>query len=218
MVSWDAVGCCTRTMPGLISHLAHHHPVDIPVRCSTMPPPAVRTVRDLLYWQYAKIISESSGAGKRQYGFVMDRFKKLRSGEIAWSTSIREWVRERESARACIYCGATGDLSTDHLVPRARGGPDVADNAVVACRACNSSKGDRGVYEWFGLQRKDTVPRVAEGKYLKLLYQMHERMGTLDAGRDDLERLCRDCEVGYLCEESRLTVYCLESVLMRTAR
>jgi len=178
-----------------------------------MPPPAVRTVRDLLYWQYAKIISESAGAGKRQYGFVMDRFQALRSGDIEWSTSIREWVKERELPSACIYCGAAEGLSTDHLIPRGRGGPDIADNAVVACRGCNSSKGDRGVYEWFSLQRKDEVPRVAEGKYLKLLYPLHEGLGTLDAGRADLERLCRDCEVGYLCEESRLTVYCLESVM-----
>ena len=54
-----------------------------------MPPPAVKSIRDLIFWQYAKIISESAGAGKRQYGFVMDRFKKLVSGEISWSTSIR---------------------------------------------------------------------------------------------------------------------------------
>ena len=181
-----------------------------------MPPPAVRTVRDLLYWQYSKIISESAGAGKTKYGFIMDRYKKLRSGDIEWSGSIREWVKERELPDACIYCNAIDGLTTDHLIPRARGGPDIADNAVVACRACNSSKGDRGVYEWFGLAKKDTVPRVAEGKYLKLLYQLHEARGTLDASRDDLERLCKDCEVGYLCEESKLTVYCLESVLRRT--
>ena len=97
----------------------------------------------------------------------------------------------------------------------ARGGPDIADNAIVAYGGCNSSKGDKGVYEWFGLLHKDEVPRVAEGKYLKLLHPMHEGMGTLDAGRADLERLCRDCEVGYLCEESKLTVYCLESVMRR---
>jgi len=58
----------------------------------------VKSFRDLIYWQYAKIISESAGAGKRQYGFVMDRFKKLVSGEISWSTSIREYVKEREKA------------------------------------------------------------------------------------------------------------------------
>jgi len=35
-----------------------------------MPPLVVKCVRDLVFWQYTKIISESAGAGKRQYGFV----------------------------------------------------------------------------------------------------------------------------------------------------
>ena len=61
-----------------------------------LPPKAVRTIQDLIFWQYAKIISESTGYGKKQFGFVMDRFKKLSSGEISWSGSIREYVKERE--------------------------------------------------------------------------------------------------------------------------
>jgi hypothetical protein len=183
-----------------------------------MPPAAVRTIRDLIYWQYAKIISESAGAGKKQYAFVMNRFKGLQAGRIEWSGAIREYLRERESPTRCIYCTATGDLSLDHLIPRSRGGPDMPDNAVMACRSCNSSKGAKGVYEWFGLDRRYEVPRVAEGKYLKLLYHVHEQRGTLDVARSDLDRLCERCEVGHLCEETALTVYCLESVLMSGAR
>jgi hypothetical protein len=180
-----------------------------------MPPSAVKTVRDLIYWQYAKIISESAGAGKRQFPFVMDRFKKLQSGEIEWSGTIREYVREREMPNQCIYCGATEQLSYDHLIPRSRGGPDVPDNVVMACRACNSSKGDRGVYEWYKLDRRYDVPRVAEGKYLKLLYEVHAQRGTLNVARVGLETLCQSCEQGYLCDETALTVYCLESVLTK---
>jgi hypothetical protein len=50
----------------------------------------VKTIRDLIYWQYAKIIAESAGAGKRQYGFVMNRFQSLATGQISCSTAIRE--------------------------------------------------------------------------------------------------------------------------------
>jgi hypothetical protein len=180
-----------------------------------MPPSAVKTIRDLIYWQYAKIISESSGMGKTQYPFLMNRFKNLQSGEIEWSGSIREYVREREMPNQCIYCGSTEGLSCDHLIPRDRNGPDTSDNAVMACKSCNSSKGDKGVYEWFKLERRDDLPRVVEGKYLKLLYKLHEERGTLDAGRADLKRLCEGCEVGHLCKETELTVYCLESILRR---
>ncbi len=42
-----------------------------------MPPPAIKTVRDLIFWQYAKIITESAGIGKRNWGFVMSRIKQL---------------------------------------------------------------------------------------------------------------------------------------------
>lgn len=64
-------------------------------------------------------------------------------------------------------------------MPRSRGGPDLPDNAVCVCRSCNSSKGDKRLYEWFGLENRYKVPRIAEGKYLKLLYSLHERNGTM---------------------------------------
>jgi 5-methylcytosine-specific restriction endonuclease McrA len=178
-----------------------------------MPPSAVKTIRDLIFWQYAKIISESAGYRKDNYRFIMSRFKKLQSGEIEWSSSIREYIRERESPTECIYCGAKTDLCYDHLIPRTRGGPDTPDNVVMACRGCNSSKANKGVYEWFELDWRDAVPRIAEGKYLKLLYPLHDERGTLNISRAELESLCAVCEVGYLCDETELTVYCLESVL-----
>jgi hypothetical protein len=56
------------------------------------------------------------------------------------------------------------------------------------------------------------VPRIVEGKYLKELCALHEKMGTPDVDRKGLERLCKDCRPEYLCEETALTVYCLESV------
>lgn len=124
-----------------------------------MPPPAVKTVRDLIYWQYSKIISESAGIGEKNYAFVMDRFKKLQAGGIEWSGSIREYILEREMPNQCIYCGSTENLSYDHIISRNRGGPDIPDNVVLACKSCNSSKGDKGVYEWFKLDRRYELPR-----------------------------------------------------------
>jgi hypothetical protein len=181
-----------------------------------MPPPAVRTLKDLLYWQYAKIISESAGFGKSNFGFIMDRFKKLRAGEIEWSSSIREWVHERESPDRCIYCGGGGRLTVEHMIPRSRGGPDHPDNAVWVCGACNSRKGDMRLYEFFGLGSRNEVPRVAEGKYLKLLYAELDRRGLLGVGRDNLSKLCGICDLGEKCPVAEdLTVYCLEGVFKK---
>lgn len=176
-----------------------------------MPPPAVKTIRDLIYWQYAKLIAKSAGQEK-QFGFIMDRFKKLQAGKIEWSGSIREYIREQEVIGRCIYCGSVRELTVDHLIPRSRGGPESGDNAVTACRACNSSRGDKGIYEWFELNRKDEVPRIVEGKYLKELYALHQKKGTLDVDQKSLEKLCKNCRPRYLCKETKLTVYCLESI------
>ncbi len=181
-----------------------------------MPPTAVKTLRELLYWQYAKIISESAGFGKNNYRFIMDRFKKLKSGEIRWSSSIREWVHEMEDPDRCIYCGAAGSLTVEHMIPRSRGGPDHPDNAVMVCADCNSSKGDKRLYEYFGLKNRNKVPRIAEGKYLKLLYDELDRRELLDLDRDRLPELCMACDLGERCPVAEeMTVYCLEGVFTK---
>lgn len=184
------------------------------VKGNCVPPSAVKSIRDLIYWQYAKIIAESAGAGKRKYGFVMDRFQKMINGDISWSTTIREYVKEREQTNMCIYCGAKEDLTLDHILPLSRGGPDSPDNAIWVCQHCNSSKGDQRLYEWFGLGRRYDIPRIAEGKYLKLLYTLHENMNTLDI--KDVSQLCPHCDLMKKCLEKRkLTVYCLEGLFRR---
>lgn len=42
----------------------------------------------------------------------------------------------------CGYCGNHAD-SIDHVLPRSRGGKNVWDNVIAACRACNLRKRDR---------------------------------------------------------------------------
>lgn len=175
-----------------------------------MPPPAVKTVRDLIYWQYAAIMTGAATGRKNEWALRMSFWKKLKSGEIVWSSDVREWLLEMENPNVCIYCGATEDLTTDHILPRSRGGEDVPDNVVRVCRACNSSKGAKGLYEWKGLGEKNNQNRIAEGKYLKYLYSLHERNGTLDR---TLQDLC-PCGLKQKCaaegHAERFTLYCIE--------
>ena len=182
-----------------------------------MPPSAVKSIRDLIYWQYAKLIAESAGFGKKNYGFIMSKFKELQSGKIQWSTAIREYIKEHEVPNQCIYCGNKENLTLEHILPRSRGGPDITDNAIMVCKHCNSSKGSKRLYEWKGLENKDQHHRIAEGKYLKLLYQLHDLEGTLDIS--EVKELCGSCDMGPLCLEAgsveKLTVYCLEGGFLR---
>jgi len=174
-----------------------------------MPPAAIKTIKDLIFWQYAKLISKSAGFGIQARAFQMKKFKELQTGKIQWSSSVREWLKEHEKPNECIYCGSKENLTIEHLLPKNKGGPDIPDNTILACKKCNSSKGKKRLYEWFGLKNKDKIPRIAEGKYLKLLYQIHEKNNTLNA-----TLLCNKCDLQNECKKEntykKLSVYCLE--------
>lgn len=183
-----------------------------------MPPSIVKTIREEIYWQYAKLISKSAGLGDSR-GFQMSTFLKLRDGKIKWSSAIGEYVKEHESKNTCIYCGSTEKLTVEHILPTARGGPNIADNAIFVCKKCNSSKGAKRLYEWFGFENKDKIPSIAEGKYLKLLFELHQKMGTLDISKDQIQQLCCKCDLGEECKiigkEGKLTVFCLEGIFKK---
>ncbi len=184
-----------------------------------MPPSAIKSVRDIIYYQYAKIISSSAGFGKENYGMIMSNWKKLKSGEMHWSTTVREWLKEHENANLCIYCGADGKLTTEHILPTSRGGENIPDNVVKVCSSCNSSKGSKRLYEWKGLEAKDKHHRIAEGKYLKYLYTLHERRGTIDI--DTVTELCTDCDMRKRCDVEnsveKLSVYCIEGCFTKNS-
>ncbi len=143
------------------------------------PPAAVKTVRELIYWEYAKLIAKGAGF-EGNYGFIMSRFQKLKRGEMQWSDVSREdrLMVERGKGR-CTYCESPGDLSWDHLIPVSKGGPNIISNQVVACRSCNSSKGNKDIFEWYS-RRHEEIPGLVKGKYLKLVFDFHEALGTLD--------------------------------------
>lgn len=181
-----------------------------------MPPPYVSTIREEILYEYAKLISRSAYRNL-QRGFITDRFKKLRDREITISDTVREWEREQELPKQCVFCGATRDLTTDHLIPTNRGGDDSPDNLVLACQTCNSSRGDKGVFEWLGLKKKDALHRLVAGKYLKQLLRIHEAAGTLELSKHQITQLCPTCPLPEVCKqwdkEQKLTCFCLESVL-----
>lgn len=45
----------------------------------------------------------------------------------------------------CQYCGAQGDMTFDHIIPRARGGLTTWENVVAACSPCNLRKGSKSL-------------------------------------------------------------------------
>jgi hypothetical protein len=63
----------------------------------------------------------------------------------------------RDGAR-CVWCGRVcGGLvrpTTDHLVPKVKGGPSWLENEVVACGRCNRERGHTGPTEWLAECRR----------------------------------------------------------------
>lgn len=150
-----------------------------------------KTVREVLYYEYAKIIANSAlGMNekssktekelKRYWGLVRSKFEDMKHGKMSPSGVIREnKMLIQKEGQYCAYCGSTSDLQWEHIVPLSRGGPDTIDNLVRACRNCNISKGGKTPSELYE-NRWHQIPRIVRGKYVKVLMAEHEKQGTLD--------------------------------------
>lgn len=172
-----------------------------------MPDRDVKTIQDLIYYQYSKIIAKSAFAsadGKdaknKHYGFIKKTFRELKTGVKSWSEITREDWQLVESEKKCIYCGSVIELNKEHIVPKSlRIKPECKDcdkiqsihNQVWACKKCNSSKSTKGLYEFFKImyptEKKfyDRIPTLLEKKYLKTMYNCHECAQTLLKGDID---------------------------------
>jgi 5-methylcytosine-specific restriction endonuclease McrA len=48
----------------------------------------------------------------------------------------------------CVYCGQSGKMTMDHVIPVSRGGRHSIGNLVPACQSCNFSKHNHTIMEW----------------------------------------------------------------------
>lgn len=65
----------------------------------------------------------------------------------------------------CQYCGSKGELTFDHVIPRARGGKTTWENVVAACGPCNLRKGSK-LLKQSGLSLR-RAPRRPAGEDLR---------------------------------------------------
>lgn len=62
-------------------------------------------------------------------------------------------ILERDGAH-CVWCRRPLEVglvhaTTEHLVPRIKGGPSWIENELAACKRCNNERGHRTPGEWF---------------------------------------------------------------------
>ena len=63
----------------------------------------------------------------------------------------------------CAYCGATGEMEIEHVIPISKGGTHAMGNIVPACHDCNSSKRAKEVESWYREQ-----PTFCEKRWRKI--------------------------------------------------
>lgn len=94
-----------------------------------------------------------------------------------WITKSRRLAIYLRDSFTCIYClrdlhgAAPSDVTLDHVVAWIDGGSDDECNLVTACRACNSSRGDKPVARFCGIETRKQIKRNTRrnlGSYLTL--------------------------------------------------
>lgn len=76
-----------------------------------------------------------------------------------WRSKIKEeWGYE------CAYCGSQDKLTIDHIVPKAKGGPDFTKNLLCACHDCNQDKAYSPMEDWYLSQEFFNVDRYEKIK------------------------------------------------------
>lgn len=153
----------------------------------------MRTVRELICWEYAKLIAGSAVGNRKNYNFVVTVFNRLMAGQISVSSVLRENKQLFMAGEECAYCGAKHGLQWEHIIPKTAGGPDTMDNLVRACASCNQTKACLDPYQWYESRGAiNGIPRIVLGKFLKLVLAEYERLGVLDSEEYMRERnVCR---------------------------
>jgi 5-methylcytosine-specific restriction endonuclease McrA len=98
-------------------------------------------------------------------------------------TSFNNIMLFKRDDHRCMYCGRNfrlGDLSRDHVFPRARGGKDIWENVVASCKRCNHAKADRTPEEaGMPLLAVPFRPNIFEAMYLSQHVVLADQMDYL---------------------------------------
>lgn len=146
----------------------------------------ITTVGDLLHWSYANLAMAHSAIavkaekyGRLQFMIRSRLYKGLNKQTMSLGSLADDERLKMVLPQACCYCGSRDYLSIDHLIPTKRGGANVGDNLVWACRSCNSSKCARDALEWLA-EKNQFPPILLLRRYLKLAIEMSQERNLMN--------------------------------------
>lgn len=151
------------------------------------------TVKEVLFWSYANLAMAHAAVDKKQkkytsfnYMIRAKLFKGLMDESMNIGTLFDDEKIKLASGSKCSYCGATGNLALDHIIPKKRGGKNTGDNLIYACKTCNSSKGKKDLMEWMNY-RNSFPPLMVLRRYLKLIINHCVENDLMELSPKDLE-------------------------------
>ncbi len=158
-----------------------------------MPQIHPNTVAELIYWSYANLAMAHDGLSraiptydKTSFIIRMRLYNGLLSGKMQISSLFKDERWKMENGARCVYCGATDNLSIDHLFPRIKGGEDNADNLVCCCKSCNSSKGKKDLMAWYN-ERGQFPSIMVLRRYLKLVHKQCVELGLMEKPLEEVD-------------------------------
>jgi 5-methylcytosine-specific restriction endonuclease McrA len=85
---------------------------------------------------------------KQKAHFITDKvirlldYIRLPYKKLMENRPTKNLIMKRDGYK-CLYCGATENLTLDHIMPQSRGGENSWENLVTCCGSCNVKKGNR---------------------------------------------------------------------------
>lgn len=160
-----------------------------------MPQIIPHTVAELIYWSYANLAMAHDGIerglptyDKTSFIIRMRLYKGLLSRKMQISSLFKDERWKIDNGARCVYCGATENLSVDHIFARIKGGADNVENLVCSCKSCNSSKGKKDMMAWYN-ERGQFPSIMMLRRYLKLVHQQCQELGIMNKTLDGVDNL-----------------------------
>lgn len=99
----------------------------------------------LVLGEKAEIVSQAGVVTSNRHSFPRPTvIRLLRYVHVPWRqaplTLRNLFMRDRG---VCQWCRNRAGETVDHVIPTSRGGGNIWENVVLACKSCNNRKGDR---------------------------------------------------------------------------
>lgn len=122
-----------------------------PVRWMSKQEAATLICNNKVIWAFGDAVIEMRGGVNRSGERSILKLHPILAveGKVcqrSYAVPLSNRLLARRDRHICMYCGhkfPLTELTRDHVLPKSRGGLDVYENLVIACKCCNNRKGDR---------------------------------------------------------------------------